>query len=235
MKILIFSDIHGNGYALDAFLDQINTNEYEKIIFCGDIFGYYYNQEYVIKCLKKIQNLVWIRGNHDQNFLDIYENRTQEEEYITKYGHSYYSVKEKYSDETFNVINSLPDSSELVLNEKRIGIFHGTPDNPSIGRLYPRDELLKNEKYCKYDYVILGHTHFQMNRKIENTIIINPGSLGQPRDGKGFSYAILDLGTNQLEFQKVEFELNKLFQDIDRNDKCLSKLKNVILRKNVDE
>jgi len=42
MKICIFSDIHGNQYALKAFMREISNYDIDQFIFCGDIFGYYY-------------------------------------------------------------------------------------------------------------------------------------------------------------------------------------------------
>ena len=48
MRLIIFSDLHGNSYALDAFLSQIKEEPYDYLVFCGDIFGYYYDQHEIM-------------------------------------------------------------------------------------------------------------------------------------------------------------------------------------------
>lgn len=52
MKIIFFSDAHGNRYAIDQFFEDVKTMAYDRIIFGGDIFGYYYEQEYILSVLR---------------------------------------------------------------------------------------------------------------------------------------------------------------------------------------
>lgn len=229
MKIIVFSDIHGNIYALDAFLNQIKNEQYDRIVFCGDIFGYYYNQKEVIKCLNQLDNLIWLRGNHDTYYLNISMGRESEAEYIAKYGHSYEDVRSKYKN-FFSTIEEKKEICELDVGGVRIGIFHGTPDNPSEGRLYPNNEIIDAKVYSKYNIVILGHTHCKMKRFCGNTMIVNPGSLGQPRDGQGYGYAVIDTKNKEVEFRNVKFDATDLYRQIDCFDKDLKKLKEVLER-----
>ena len=71
MRLLIFSDIHGNQYAWQAFLCKLEDIEYDSVIFLGDIFGYYYGQKEIIEDLLVMKDLIWLRGNHDQLFLEL--------------------------------------------------------------------------------------------------------------------------------------------------------------------
>ena len=82
MIIIAFSDVHGNSDALEVFLNEIKHEKYDKIVFCGDIFGYYYNQIKVINLLQGIKDLLWIKGNHDDYFLKLYEGKMNEESCI---------------------------------------------------------------------------------------------------------------------------------------------------------
>lgn len=231
MKIVIFSDIHGNRYAFDAFMKDISSMNYEYIIFCGDIFGYYYDQEYIVKKLEKMERLIWLKGNHDQNFLDAYNNSVLEVNLVANYGHSYADLKKKYGPDLYTKIVSLPEYAELEAGDIRIGVFHGTPDNHLMGRLYPNSMVECEKIYDKYNVVILGHTHFQMTKKVGKTLIINPGSAGQPRDGRGYSYAVYDSVSGAVEFRTLTYDETDLYNQIDRYDRELSKLKEVLERK----
>lgn len=229
MRIIAFSDIHGNIYALDAFLRQLENEQYDCLVFCGDIFGYYYNQNEVIEVLQKLDNLIWLRGNHDTYFLNIFTGKELESEYVVKYGHSYESVKNKYKN-VFSEVKEKREACELDIDGVRIGMFHGTPDNPCEGRLYPNNEITDATIFNEYNIVILGHTHYKMKRFCGNTMIVNPGSLGQPRDGKGYGYAVIDTDTNEVEFRNVFFDSTHLYHQICLFDKDLAKLKEVLER-----
>ena len=231
MRLLLFSDLHGNDQALYAFLEDIASLCYDKIIFCGDIFGYYYHQKEIIKHLNEINSLIWIKGNHDVYASKVFNKEIEEDTLITKYGHSYASLTERFNRCEIEAISKKP--SYLTLYDefnKKILICHGVPSSPLEGRLYPDNKILNQQDYINYDFVILGHTHCRMNRKICTTMIINSGSLGQPRDGNGFGYAILDTGKETVDFKNVKINLHKLYAEIDMYDPKLEKLKNVLER-----
>lgn len=235
MKFIIFSDIHGNQYAFNAFLKEIKQVDYDKIIFCGDIFGYYYGQQEIIDCLEKIENLIWIQGNHDSYAVEAYYDKSKVQALVEKYGHSYERMFDYLDSRYLKRIERLPIMYELEADKKKIGIFHGTPDNILEGRLYPKDSITNLKPYQNYDYVILGHTHFKMMRRCKDTIILNPGSLGQQRDGRGFGYMILDTGKNTVEFRNIEYSKEKLYEEIEKYDSGMDKLKEILERKKLHE
>lgn len=232
MKLLVFSDIHGNGYAMEIFMKKLITIQYDKAIFCGDIFGYYYDQQKIMEYMIKIPNLIWIRGNHDTFYLELCQSTEHEEMYVNKYGSTYKNVREKCADWVQEKIVSLNDKEEIVLDGKRIGIFHGTPEDSLNGRLYPDNEIVCVQKYESYDLVILGHTHCRMERRYKNTLIVNSGSLGQPRDGNSFGYCIIDTDTMQVKFEDLEVNCDCLYEKIRKLDGGLDKLIEVLERRN---
>lgn len=231
MKIVAFSDIHGNIYAFHAFLKELEHINYDQLIFLGDIFGYYYHQKEIITNLKENRKLLWLKGNHDQYAINICRGIAAEEYYIRHYGHSYQNIKLQFSDSDIRFLDTLPSS--LILYDKKItiGLFHGMPDDELNGRLYPNNEVNNKEIYKPFDIVIQGHTHCQMVRYVDTTWVINPGSLGQPRDGHGFSYAVIDTLDKYVSFRTVSFDRNLLYQEIDIKDPLLFKLKEVLERK----
>lgn len=231
MKLVVFSDIHGNSYALNAFLEKIKNISYHYLVFCGDIFGYYYNQKEIIRKLSEMDRLIWLKGNHDAYFLELYQGRANVEYYIEQYGHSYENIKERYGREEAERIGKQESKYILKAKDRRVGIFHGTPEDSLEGRLYPDKPVLNQKEYQKYDIVILGHTHCRMVRWEGNTLVINSGSLGQPRDGNGYGFAIVDTDSLQVEFQTVEIEQALLYEQIEQYDPQLKKLKEVLERR----
>ena len=230
MKLLVFSDIHGNSYALDAFLFKIHKLEFDKLIFCGDIFGYYYNQKDIIKKLTNLKNMIWIQGNHDNYFLHIYHDNIDPLYYIQNYGHSYQNIRSVYNDKDAAIIASHSSHNVILADGCRVGIFHGTPDDYLEGRLYPNTPINNRIAYQNFDIVVLGHTHCRMVRMEGSTLIVNPGSLGQPRDGSGYSYCIIDTECKNVTYDNVYFDKNLLYNQIDFYDPTLNKLKMVLER-----
>lgn len=251
MRLVIFSDVHGNYYAFDAFCTQIKNMSYDYIVFCGDIFGYYYNQKEIIAGLRQLSEtgrLIWIKGNHDEYFLKLYKSGAvrrnhsedlpfekeafiNEDILIANYGHSYYQVTQRFTEDETELVASHDSQYILEAEGIRVGIFHGTPEDSLEGRLYSDKPVLASDKYCKYNIVILGHTHCRMLRYEENTLIVNSGSLGQPRDGNGYGFAVLDTVSRDVKFLNVEIDNKALYQQIDRFDPDLKKLKEVLERK----
>ncbi len=230
MILTVFSDIHGNIFALKKALHKMMDIAYDKIIFCGDIFGYYYNQQEVIAELSKIQNLIWLKGNHDAYAVDAYRGMIDEGALIRRYGHSYEGLTSKYSNEWIDFIDDRPECVQLTDGNRKTGIFHGTPEDPLEGRLYPDKQVMLPESYSAYDIVILGHTHCRMVRTEGETLIVNAGSLGQPRDGNGYGFAVVDTDSFQVTYHTIQIDTEKLYQQIDRYDPDLPKLKEVLMR-----
>lgn len=100
---------------------------------------------------------------------------------------------------------------------KKVFIVHGSLENVLEGRIYP-DTKINEKLYWQYDIVILGHTHYQMFRKCAKTVLINPGSLGRPRDFKGYSYCIINMETMECEFMKVHINQRTLIDELIANN-----------------
>lgn len=233
MKICLFSDIHGNQYALDEFIKISSKLDIDLFIFCGDIFGYYYEPNKVISTLKTIKQLKCVKGNHDQLFLDICSGKIDENGLITKYGNSYKNIQNKISEINKPFIEYMPNNLKLKYEGKNIGVFHGSPTDSLNGRIYPDTLIVNPNIFREYDYVILGHTHYRMVRQIGKTKVINPGSLGQPRDKNGFSFATLSIPQGEVTFYEIHWDRQKLVKDIKAKDNENKKLIDILFRNEV--
>jgi putative phosphoesterase len=137
----------------------------------------------------KIPNLLAVQGNND-NYLIGYLARSILLDEFAK------------EDTELNFLKNMPEYLEIEIDGKSFGIFHGGPSNHFGQRIY-EETVLDEKMISKYDYLLLGHTHERLLRKVGKTVIINPGSLGSPRDESGNSYCILDIASGKAEFKNV--------------------------------
>jgi putative phosphoesterase len=233
MKICFFSDVHGNNLAFNQFLKATKSNkEISEIIFLGDFVGYYYSPEEIISYCR-LNNIQCILGNHDQNLLDIIDKKIEIKAMVEKYGHSYKRAIDTISSENINFLRKLPKFKILELNGKSLFVCHGSPEDLLSGRIYPDTDLSKYSNLIeKYDYIITGQTHHKLAKNLGKLFFLNPGSIGQQRDGQGCSYLILDLKKNTFSFHTIEYDITKLEEQIDLYDKGWVKLKEVLRRSN---
>jgi predicted phosphodiesterase len=67
-----------------------------------------------------------------------------------------------------------------------------------------------------YTGIVLGHTHIQHKAMIDGRLIVNPGSVGQPRDhDKRASYAILDTVADEVDLRRVEYDINRVISRVE--------------------
>ena len=213
MKTAVFSDIHGNIQALEAMLAQAQACGVKRFIFCGDIMGYFTHQEEVIKRFRQLPDLYAVAGNHDSYYLHAAPKSTERARLVQKYGKSY---EKQLCRADLEYLNQLPQSLEMELDGKKTLVMHGSVESFLEGRIYP-DTVVDPALYSGYDIVISGHTHYRMCRMAGHAMLLNPGSLGQPRDGRGCGYCLLDVENEELLFQNVRTDQKKLLRELALN------------------
>ena len=228
MKIGIFSDIHGNNYAFQKVIERLKKESCDAYIFAGDICGYYYGQNEVIGILKSMKNVYGVMGNHDRIFIDMIDNNADNDLYEERYVKSNMILRPNIKKENIEYLRDLPLKCEI----KNIGIFvcHGSPFDLLEDHVYP-DSLLTRFATLKYKYIILGHTHYPMDRNMGNVRIINPGSAGQPRDYSIPSCAILETETSSLEYFRIDYDKRPLINEIERHKEKNGYLIEILKRK----
>lgn len=226
MKIIAFSDIHGNQYAFREFLKELKKTQYDKLVFCGDVYGYYYGQHEILQAFKSIQELYPVLGNHDMLAIKVECGLYNKENLFGQYGHSYGMIEKN----DIEYIKKFPISRIESWEELKVGIMHGTPSDCLDGRIYPKDKILNTLQYRTFDIVICGHTHFRMIKQIDKTTIVNVGSLGQQRDGKGFCYAEIILPEKEVCFHTIKYDMSELEEEIKKHDFYNEKLISILHR-----
>ena len=237
MKICFFSDIHGNGYAFDAFLKEMEGRKPDKIIFGGDYAGYYYDADRIISKMRELR-FTCVLGNHDKMLLEVLDGERDLSPLTERYGSSYEMLVSKLLKENEQFLRSLPLFYEMEADGVKLGFFHGSPRDFLNDRIYPDTEITDSTEIAlfeKYDYVFSGHTHHKLVKQFGKTILINPGSAGQQRDGKGTSYVLFDTEKREWEICSFPYDIDSLEQDIDRlepeKEERKKKLKEVLRRK----
>lgn len=186
MKIAIISDIHSNHYALSVLLKELETHRPDKLICAGDMFGYYPWAVETYNLLKGITlPTVYIKGNHDEMILDKLNDSTYHVEvsYWEAVEQNLQAFQSSASD-ALAWLKTLQGHTTFTEGAYKFNIYHGTPADTLNGRYYPDDNNLHAWFPNKNEILILGHTHYPLHKVLPTGgVIINPGSVGQPRDG----------------------------------------------------
>ncbi len=111
-------------------------------------------------------------------------------------------------------LKGISDKLEITIEGLRFMVVHGSPTDILLGRILKEDpvqDLAKIFSNVTADVIVLGHTHIPMSRMIFGKLVINPGSVGQPRDrNPNASYAILDVGKSlNVEIKRVEYDVEQ--------------------------
>jgi len=201
MRALVISDVHGNLAALEAVLRE----RHDLLICLGDIVGY---GPEPAACIERIRSAgaVAIRGNHDATFADGLEpgcrpaflRLAQAAERVTR---------PELSDADVGYLAALPSIHRMEIDGARTLLVHATPSDPLHRYLGPDVEAWRQEvATVEEDLVLVGHTHLQFNIKAGVPRIVNPGSVGQPKDGEPTAaYAVIDRGS--VELRRIRYRV----------------------------
>lgn len=217
MKIGILSDIHANSAALDAVFDSPRFADIDALIVAGDFVGYYFDPKYVIDRIRSFNKPTFcVKGNHEEMLLEVINNPKQLHNYTLKYGPGISIAREQLDDLDLNWILSLPHP--LFVNDFSCSflVCHGSPS--SIDEYIYPDNSLTDLFRCIDDepsVIILGHTHYPFVRQLDNSLILNPGSVGQPRNRvPGAHWALFDTSTMNVDM------LVESYDSADLQDQC---------------
>lgn len=214
MKLALLGDVHGNADALSAVLVAAQEMGVEHLLVTGDLVGYYFAPAKVLELLAPWSRHV-VRGNHEDMLAASRKDRATLESIMNRYGSGIQLALEQLSESQLNEVCSLPHPLQLDLDGCRILLCHGTPWNVDQ-YVYPdaMQGLLQRCIEPGVDFVVLGHTHYSMDRQIGNVQIVNPGSVGQPRNRQpGAQWAFLDTDSRRLEFRVEPYDRVPLIRE----------------------
>ncbi|MFZ3088699.1 MAG: metallophosphoesterase family protein [Methylotenera sp.] len=232
MKLALLGDVHGNADALQTVLAAAISYGAEKLLVTGDLVGYYFSPLQVLELLSTWDRHI-VRGNHE----DMLNTARQDPEFLvqvdTRYGTGLRTALEQLSEKQIDELCNLPHPLELVIDECRILLCHGAPWDIDQ-YVYPdaQPELLERCAMQEFDLVVLGHTHYPMQQNIGKTLVVNPGSVGQPRNHQpGAYWALFDTESRKLEFRREQYDSSSLVRECQQRHPKLPYLAEVLIRK----
>lgn len=228
MKIAILGDIHGNHLALEAVLNSALKENVGCLLVTGDLVGYYPFVREVVELLDPWDRQV-VAGNHEVMFRMARIDPSYLESITEKYGSSIKIAIETLSDAQINSLVNMPKTIELEVNDMAITLCHGSPVDVDE-YIYPDADLSKLPwlNNISSELIICGHTHYPMLLEWNGKKILNPGSVGQPRNGVPKAHwVLLDSEDKTFQFMLEEYHTNTILaavKAIDPNNLYLQKV-----------
>jgi len=204
VKILVISDIHSNFHALRAVIEK--ADNCDAILCAGDITGY---GAFPVECIHQARVMEWktVAGNHDAAI------STKDTDWFNDEARDAIRInREMIKTNDLMWLAGIPQSLTLNLGITKITIFHGSPTEPLTSYVFPNDMENYAHLYLGHtesDLIILGHTHIPHIVYRPEGVVLNPGSVGQPRDGDPrASFAIVNLPELKVEIRRIEYDID---------------------------
>ena len=202
MRVGVISDIHGNRIALDAVLADMP--DVDTLVCAGDVVGY---NPWHAECVAAVRErgVPTVMGNHDRAVAGDTAFG-----FNSMAGAGVRHARETLDDDGTAWLADLPD--ERLACDGRVKLVHGHPDDPDH-YTYPAEfgpDLLGDE-----DVLVMGHTHVQHHEAFDEGVALNPGSVGQPRDGDSrAAYAVLDLDAMSVDERRVSYDIDRVVRAV---------------------
>jgi len=199
MRLILIADVHANWEALLSL--QRAEGKPDAVIFAGDAVGYGPNPSNCVKWLLA-NATVAVKGNHDEAMAQEGVDGVPDELREAAHDSLAYSRKILAREDIIR-LSQLPLTNYSSFGGAKFFVTHGTPADPLCGELNPatchESDLHLLFDSIDADVIVLGHTHLPAIRQFGKKLIVNPGSLGQPRYGvPDATYAVWDDGRIQI-------------------------------------
>ena len=220
MRYLILSDIHANMAALEAVLAAA-ASDWDRVLVLGDLVGYGAEPNGVIDRIRALEPAAVIRGNHDKAAcgLDDGENFNQ----IARFAATW--TQQQLTADNREYLRALPQGPTVI--DERLEICHGAPFDEDH-YIFDAVDAQHALEAARRPVCLFGHTHLPvifaatglqlaadipddelrtLELQDDTRYLINPGSVGQPRDGDArAAFAFYDpRGT--VDFRRVEYNV----------------------------
>jgi predicted phosphodiesterase len=238
MRILVISDIHANLTALEAVLSE--AGEFDATWCLGDLVGYGPDPNECVERVKELPGLTCIIGNHDAAVLKQIDPNS----FNPEAREAIYWTQRMLSKQSYTFLGELPEKVKI----ERVTLAHGSPRHPVWEYLLDSRAATMNFNFFQTPLCFVGHTHLPVlyyliekeplsrmsipepNHKsvLSNRTIINPGSVGQPRDrDPRAAYAIYDTEVDTWDYRRVPYdilEVQERMRDADLPDRHIYRL-----------
>ena len=204
MKILVLADVHSNWQALSA----VARNEtFDACVIAGDLVDYGVQPAECIAWARD-NHAICIRGNHDHAVAQhVPVKRGSGFKKLAAFARPLHWDTLNATDMTW--LARVPVSRYVTIGDNSFYLVHGTPRDPLDEYLTNNAEAWKlRMQDMSADYVCVGHTHLPIRVDLDGMTIINPGSVGQPRDGDPrASYVVIEDG--RIKLRRIPYDIDE--------------------------
>jgi len=203
MRLGVISDIHSNLPALEAVAADMPA--VDGLVCAGDIVGY---NPWPADCVEWVRDreVPTVMGNHDRMAAGAGNFRGNR---MARAGVQH--AEEQLDDDALGWLADLPEQRQL--RDDRLAVVHGHPDDPDR---YTRLHEFGPDLLRGADALVMGHTHVQHHERYDEGVVLNPGSVGQPRDGDPrAAYAVLDLEDLTVEERRVGYNIDAVVRAVE--------------------
>lgn len=223
MRYLFLSDIHSNIDALESALAAAHAFAWDRLVVLGDLVGYGAAPNEVVDRLRALEPHAIVRGNHDKvaGGLEAADGFNPVARLAVDWTHNV------LSSENSRYVATLPEGPALV--DDLIDIFHGAPYDED-DYVFERESAERILRQARRPLSLFGHTHvacyfwwspagfgsgapgpqghLEVEIDSDRRYLVNPGSVGQPRDGDPrAAFAVLDASTARLTMKRVPYDV----------------------------
>jgi diadenosine tetraphosphatase ApaH/serine/threonine PP2A family protein phosphatase len=224
-RVAVVSDIHGNLHALHAVLDAVAREEVDAVWCLGDLVGYGPRPN---ECCAEIERAVslCLVGNHDLGVL----GRIPLEDFSDDA-----AAAARWSQSTLaSDARAYLERLESLASADGAELFHASPRDPVWEYVLGDEAARAAFALTSAPLVLVGHSHVALgfvlkDGSVEGAVapggaevdfsdrrwLLNPGSVGQPRDGDArAAYLVLDLDARRAFFRRVPYEIERTQEEI---------------------
>lgn len=198
MRVLLLADIHANWAALEAIKEP-----YDACLVLGDLVDYALEPSRCIQWVRQKATHA-VRGNHDHGVAQFVRVQGRNGfKYLT--GVTRQVTQERITTDERRFLGALPVTKRVTVDGVKFLLVHATPRDPLDEYSIP-DVNFWSRRLANVDaqVVCVGHTHHPYILEVGDKLVINPGSVGQPRDGDPRAcYAIIE--NQRVELKRIEY------------------------------
>lgn len=217
MRLAILSDVHGNVEALEAVLRDVERRGVEGLFHLGDLVGHGPRPNEAVHRVRS-EGIAGVVGNYDlavchpvaEEARSRYLNPA-----LSAVGEEIYRwTREHVADEALSFLRKLPAQTRIEEGDTTFLFTHGSPERPNeyLRADTPASRLEEFFEGTGATVLVVGHTHIPLARQLGECLLLNPGSVGRPKDGDPrASYLILDTNSGlRAESIRVEFDVESV-------------------------
>ena len=193
MRVAALSDIHGNLPALEAVLRELQDEEPDLIVFCGDVASGPMPAE-TIDVLRRIPDARFVRGNADRGLVDEFDGRERSPMPGPFAGWCAKQINREHRDFLASFESTV--TVDGVDGVGRVLFCHAVPGNDTDVMTVetPLERMRSLLAGVDADLVVCGHTHMQFDRMVDRVRVVNAGSVGMPYGEPGAYWTMLGPG-----------------------------------------